>query len=615
MYNMDAVTILFAHLSMLLNIVILYVTLSKGQRSHVRTAFILVIISTFIWNAGTLLDIYYRLAFGNSSMALIDLCYVGICLSPIAVLLFGQALNQSSLSFTPAHAIFLIIPCTSIIIICTNAYHHLFFTNFSVYSAEAVYGVYYYFHSAYSYGCILAGIGYMIAFIRKNSGIFSTQSLLILIGILIPLSVNVMYSFNLIYMAFSINASSFTATLFCFAVAFYKYDFLKVAPIAIGRIVDLISDGYIVIDNRNNIITSNRAASVLLTGGAPIAQSISLENFTDRYFNAGMYEELLALKTSATQGQATVSIEYAAPGKRYFTIEVTPVFEKRMSVGTIILLKDITQAKRDLEKIRETQETMMEREHLAFLGQLIGGITHNLRTPILSISGAVEGLTDLVTEYGESIGDEGVTEADHREIIRDMSEWLEKIKIHCAYISDVISTVKGQAVEYNRSSDNSFTLDEFLKRVDTLIKGELKKSCCTLRTQIEVDTNLEIAGDVNSLVQMFDNLIINAIDAYEGENGPIDLTLTGDAESFVFTLADYGKGMEPAVQARLFKEMITTKGKNGTGLGLYLSHSNIKGHFNGQITFVSAPGEGTTFTITIPKRAQTDAAQETMLTG
>ena len=46
--------------------------------------------------------------------------------------------------------------------------------------------------------------------------------------------------------------------------------------------------------------------------------------------------------------------------------------------------------------------------------------------------------------------------------------------------------------------------------------------------------------------------------------------------------------------------MITTKGKNGTGLGMFMSYSTIKGHFNGDITFTSELGKGTTFNVIIP---------------
>ena len=96
--------------------------------------------------------------------------------------------------------------------------------------------------------------------------------------------------------------------------------------------------------------------------------------------------------------------------------------------------------------IKTNQETLMESERLASLGQLIGGIAHNLKTPIMSISGASEGLSDLVKEYDSSIDDPEVTSKDHHDIANDMTEWIDKIKTYTSYMSDVITAVKGQAV-------------------------------------------------------------------------------------------------------------------------------------------------------------------------
>ena len=70
--------------------------------------------------------------------------------------------------------------------------------------------------------------------------------------------------------------------------------------------------------------------------------------------------------------------------------------------------------------------------------------------------------------------------------------------------------------------------------------------------------------------------------------------------NLVFTIQDYGSGIPKKVKDKLFKEMITTKGKNGTGLGLFMSYSNIRAHFNGNMTFESEEGKGTKFIITIP---------------
>ena len=118
----------------------------------------------------------------------------------------------------------------------------------------------------------------------------------------------------------------------------------------------------------------------------------------------------------------------------------------------------------------------MERERLASLGQLIGGIAHNLKTPIMSISGAAQGLTDLVKEYDLSVGDSDVTIDDHHAIANDMSEWINKIKSHTEYMSDVITAVKGQAVTLSEEQIVSFDVEELVKRIDILMRHELKNA-------------------------------------------------------------------------------------------------------------------------------------------
>ena len=95
-------------------------------------------------------------------------------------------------------------------------------------------------------------------------------------------------------------------------------------------------------------------------------------------------------------------------------------------------------------------------------------------------------------------------------------------------------------------------------------------------------------------------MISNSIQAYDGKpNKSIDLTLKTQDNNVIIEIKDYGPGMSKEVQNKLFKEMITTKGKNGTGLGLFISYSTIKAHFNGNLTCESGKN-GTTFTITIP---------------
>lgn len=255
----------------------------------------------------------------------------------------------------------------------------------------------------------------------------------------------------------------------------------------------------------------------------------------------------------------------------------------------------------NIKQIRNSQDLLIERERLASLGQMIGGVAHNLKTPIMSISGADEGLSQLVDELDNSIGNPVVTNDDLHAIASDMREWIDKIKTHTSYMSDVITAVKGQAVTLSDDQVYLFTTSDLFKQVDILMKHELKAAVATLNIQNNVPENVKIQGNINSLVQIMNNMISNSIQAYgDTENKIIDLNANLKDNTIEFVIKDYGPGLPDSVKEKLFKQMITTKGKDGTGLGLFMSYSNIKAHFHGDITFKTAKNQGTAFIITIP---------------
>lgn len=254
-----------------------------------------------------------------------------------------------------------------------------------------------------------------------------------------------------------------------------------------------------------------------------------------------------------------------------------------------------------INQIKGNQDMLMEKERLASLGQLIGGISHNLKTPIMSISGAAEGLTDLINEYDASIGDPEVTNDDHHAIANDMREWITKIHSYTSYMSDIITAVKGQAVNLSENENNAFTVDELFKRVNILMKHEISNASLTLTLDVQVPSATTLVGDINSLVQVINNLITNAIQSYNGRKGEEIKVLAQKLDNnLIISVIDHGCGMTKEVQDKLFNTMITTKGKNGTGLGMFMSYSTIKGHFNGDITFETEVNKGTTFNVILP---------------
>ena len=181
-----------------------------------------------------------------------------------------------------------------------------------------------------------------------------------------------------------------------------------------------------------------------------------------------------------------------------------------------------------------------------------------------------------------------------------MKELIDKTKIHLSYMSDIITVVKGQAVQTTEAQ--IFSPLDVLNRIDILMKHNLKKALVNLHVDIEEQCKTAyLKGDINGLVQVIDNIIQNAIYSYNGvPNENIDLKIYRENNMIVFKVADYGCGIPKHVQEKLFKEMITTRGKNGTGLGLYMSYSMIKGNFKGDMYFETEEGKGTTFYIKIP---------------
>lgn len=401
---------------------------------------------------------------------------------------------------------------------------------------------------------------------------------------------------------FDFVANTINAILIAYAI--YRYKVLDITPIALQQIVDLISDSYLVLNENMEVVDYNRTYTDTLGSVIDIKKGDNLIEFfnahPDLNYEADTFESLIKTvilnkRTIGFERQMLMGGEH-----KYFALEVTPIFVKNNILGTIILFKDISIHKNNIETMKHAQEQVVEIERLASLGQLIGGIAHNLKTPIMCIAGGFEAIGDLAKEYDESLDDPGVTKEDHHEIAKEISEWVVKMRPYLAYMSEIITAVKDQAVQLNQSTDNSFTINELIKRIDILVNHELAKYNCKLITCVLVDENLEIKGDVNNLVQVLNNIITNSMHSYDDKGGEIELSVIEKGKDIEFIIKDYGKGIYKEVQERIFKEMVTTKGKHGTGLGLYISHSTIKGRFGGDITFNSEEGKGSTFYLTIP---------------
>jgi len=588
-------------LSILLTVVMFVYISCQKDRKQLHNVFCLNMFCSLIISVGVLCQAVCNYFFSIPSIWFENIIYIGTCFLPLTVFFTSLIFTNTKITFKKSYLLLLVIPILSLIVLWTNDLHHLFYIQYSSSFTDTIYGPYFYVHSVYTYLLLIIGIGRLLIFSIRNAGFFSKQSLLISIGLACPVIVNVLGSFlKLIPMTVFVTPISFSVSIICFALAIFKFDFLGIAPIALRKIADRMSDSYLVLNDDGTITDFNQTFLVTFKIKDIALRGQNFDEFCkSNKINYGKIKNAIA-KTK--DSKKTVSFEFHARRiHKIFSVEVNTIYSDGVSLGTLILFKDITQHIEDMETIKNNQDILMERERLASLGQLIGGIAHNLKTPIMSISGAAEGLTDLVKEYDSSIDDPEVNSQDHHDIAKDMSEWIVKIKEYTEYMSDIITAVKGQAVTLSETENISFDIDELVKRVDILMKHELKNALIYMNVQMNAPKSTKIHGDINSLVQVINNMISNAIQAYNGKTEQnIDLILNKVDSNLVISIKDYGCGLPQKVKEKLFKEMITTKGKNGTGLGLYMSYSTIKAHFNGNITFESEEGKGTTFNIILP---------------
>ena len=576
----------------------------KKNKNQLNQVFICALSLLILWSIGLIAQIILSQPLKIEPIYFDYFVYIGACFVPVAVFFMGIIYANTKIEFKKRYLLLFIVPIISLITLWTNDYHHLFYRQYSTNISDTVYGPYIVIHNIYSYILLVFGIIYMLKFSIKNSGFFSKQSLLIVLGVSVPVVVNILGTFKIIPMSIYVTPITFTITIICCAIAIFKFQFLNVTPIALQKIVDRISDGYVVLDENNAITDFNKTfLDIFKLSPEDIRSKNFIRFLQQKDISSQALSKISQSIKRANATEKTVSFEQQfVKIRKYFRIEITPINSDNNSLGTLFLLKDITQHKEDMETIKNNQDILMERERLAGLGQLIGGIAHNLKTPIMSIAGATQGLENLIKEYDESIDDPLVNSQDHHDIARDMEEWIPKIRAHLEYMSDIITTVKGQAVASLSTDDTEeFAIAELIKRVNILMKHELKNAYIYLNVLMKIDENQIIHGNVNVLVQVINNMISNAIQAYDGKHDQnIQLEISKDSGNVIFSVTDFAGGLPKEVQDRLFKEMVTTKGKNGTGLGLYMSYSNIKAHFGGDITYQTEDGKGTTFNILIP---------------
>ena len=259
-------------------------------------------------------------------------------------------------------------------------------------------------------------------------------------------------------------------------------------------------------------------------------------------------------------------------GRPFFSQELslveTACSQLAMAIDNLLLV----QAKLALER------SMQHREKLAAIGQLAATVAHEIRNPIT-------GAKCLLQQVSEELKEN----ASGKEYIQLALEDLQRVE-------ESVS----QLLTFARKEEFQFTEQDVSDLVRTTVQRFLPQTLDkSVSLQLQDSVPVWAPIDEEKLRRMLLNLLTNACDAVE-ENGTIEVGVTTTNTQVEIQVHDNGPGLSSETQGKIFEPFFTTKEK-GTGLGLAITKKIIEGH-GGRIAVMSTPGQGTTFTLILPRQ-------------
>jgi signal transduction histidine kinase/CheY-like chemotaxis protein len=251
-----------------------------------------------------------------------------------------------------------------------------------------------------------------------------------------------------------------------------------------------------------------------------------------------------------------------------------------------------------LIRLRQTQQQIIQQERLRALGQMASGIAHDFNNALVGILG----FSELLLRNPDSLNDQQKT-LHYLEMIHRSSE-------------DATRTVKRMQEFYRPRQDDEplqpLDLNLLVEQTLALTEPRWKTQVAARGVSLAIETDLQpipaVIGNESDLREVLTNLIFNAVDAMP-KGGTLTVRSRETGENVLLEIEDTGTGMSEETRMRCLEPFFTTKGAEGSGLGLAMVYGIIQRH-GGVMEIESEEGAGTTFRLSLPIRERIEDAPD-----
>jgi len=547
----------------------------------------LLMLSSSIWSVA------YGFELGSTNIEQMKLLtcieYIGIGSLPISWLVFCLDLvgREKWLQSTGNKLLVAIVPVVTVLLVWTNDFHHLHFSSAvisyknSFPMLKIVHGISYYIFVVYFYILLAVGNYMLIRKFNQSDAIYRNQNRVILLACLLPWFANLSYQLG--YRP----ASNFDVTPFAFGIstviiffAIYRFRLFDTLPIAREKVLELMQDGFVVLDHKNNVIDYNTAFKKFIYG-----------NQSGQLIGKDIHELLpgqQALTDFLNQHESGKIELLVHNNNLQFDLEADVHFLNQNKLNrntTIIKFQDLTDLRQEALKISLQADELQKLNQLK--DRIFSIMAHDLRGPLLNLAEVLKMISDDTISTEE---------------FKMLSPTLTK---DISYTTDLLENI----LHWSRSQLKGYSINREYFDLKALITSEInyhRKPASQKKIDILLDEDEELTAyaDLLMMQMVIRNLLSNAI-KFCVAGCKISISAHNcNAETINLCIKDNGVGISEASIKRIFNgENVSSRGtqnEKGTGIGLMVCW-DFMARNEGSIEIESEVGKGTSFNLVIPR--------------